>query len=145
MFICCWRKLKVSSFQSSDDINENEHGSYHGFGYWILISDPKTRRKEPEKSTVFLFFFQASRRKDWYKPNRNQCFKAVKKINNFWLSDFSKYSSWSQRTKKKIKKKFGFLQMFCCRTKGKYNLHYGWCTGRLFRASTWHNFALGKR
>ena len=21
----------------------------------------------------------------------------------------------------------------------KYNLHYGWCTGRLFRATTWHN------
>ena len=27
------KKLKVSSFKSSDDVNENENGPYRGFGY----------------------------------------------------------------------------------------------------------------
>ena len=37
------------------------------------------------------------------------------------ISDFSEYYRWSQRTKI------------------KYKLHYGWCTGRRFTAATRHN------
>ena len=44
-----------------------------------------------------------------------------KSLNQLKLSDYSEYILWSQRTEI------------------KYNLHYGWCTGRLFTASTWHN------
>ena len=38
-----------------------------------------------------------------------------------FISDFSEYYRWSQRTKI------------------KYKLHYGWCTGRRFTAATRHN------
>ena len=42
-------------------------------------------------------------------------------LNQSSISDFSEYSRWSQRTKI------------------KYKLHYGWCTGRRFTAATRHN------
>ena len=40
-------------------------------------------------------------------------------LNQSFISDFSEYYRWSQRTKI------------------KYKLHYGWCTGRCFTAATW--------
>ena len=42
-------------------------------------------------------------------------------LNQSLISDFSEYYRWSQRTKI------------------KYKLHYGWCTGRRFTAATRHN------
>ena len=42
-------------------------------------------------------------------------------LNQSFISDFSEYYRWSQRTKI------------------KYKLHYGWCTGRRFTAATRHN------
>ena len=39
-------------------------------------------------------------------------------LNQSFISDFSEYYRWSQRTKI------------------KYKLHYGWCTGRRFTAAT---------
>ena len=42
-------------------------------------------------------------------------------LNQSFISDFSEYYRWSQRTKI------------------KYKLHYGWCTGRRFTAATLHN------
>ena len=42
-------------------------------------------------------------------------------LNQSFISDFSEYYRWSQRTKI------------------KYKLHYGWCMGRRFTAATWHN------
>ena len=41
-------------------------------------------------------------------------------LNQSFISDFSEYYRWSQRTKI------------------KYKLHYGWCTGRRFTAATRH-------
>ena len=43
-------------------------------------------------------------------------------LNQSLISDFSEYYRWSQRTKI------------------KYKLHYGSCTGRRFTAATWHNY-----
>ena len=45
-------------------------------------------------------------------------------LNQSLISDFSEYYRWSQRTKI------------------KYKLHYGWCTGRRFTAATRHNIIL---
>ena len=42
-------------------------------------------------------------------------------LNQSFISDFSEYYRWSQRTKRKSK------------------LYYGWCTGRRFTAATRHN------
>ena len=42
-------------------------------------------------------------------------------LNQSFISNFSEYYRWSQRTKI------------------KYKLHYGWCTGRRFTAATRHN------
>ena len=42
-------------------------------------------------------------------------------LNQSFISDFSEYYRWSQRTKI------------------KYKLHYGWCTGRRFTPATRHN------
>ena len=42
-------------------------------------------------------------------------------LNQSFISDFSEYYRWSQRTKI------------------EYKLHYGWCTGRRFTAATRHN------
>ena len=42
-------------------------------------------------------------------------------LNQSSISDFSEYYRWSERTKI------------------KYKLHYGWCTGRRFTAATRHN------
>ena len=42
-------------------------------------------------------------------------------LNQSFISDFSEYYLWSQRTKI------------------KYRLHYGWYTGRRFTAATRHN------
>ena len=47
-------KLKVSSFKSSDDINENGNVPYSGFGYLILVSDPLNAEKIARKNTVIL-------------------------------------------------------------------------------------------
>ena len=33
-------KIKLRSFKSSERINEKRDGSYHGFGYLSLFSDP---------------------------------------------------------------------------------------------------------
>ena len=33
-------KIKLRSFKSSEHIKEKEDGSYHGFGYLSLFSDP---------------------------------------------------------------------------------------------------------
>ena len=33
-------KIKLSSFESSEHINEKRDGSYRGFGYFSLSSDP---------------------------------------------------------------------------------------------------------
>ena len=41
-------------------------------------------------------------------------------LNQSFISDFSEYYRWSQRTKI------------------KYKLHYGWCTGRRFTAAKQH-------
>ena len=38
-------KLKRSCFQSSDNTNKKEDGSYPGFGYISLISDPGQKAK----------------------------------------------------------------------------------------------------
>ena len=42
-------------------------------------------------------------------------------LNQSFISEFSEYSRFSQRAKK------------------KYKLHYGWCTGRRFMAAILHN------
>ena len=42
-------------------------------------------------------------------------------LNQSFISDFSEYYRWSQSTKI------------------KYELHYGWCTGRRFTVATRHN------
>ena len=42
-------------------------------------------------------------------------------LNQSFISDFSEYYRWSQRTKI------------------EYKLHYGWCTGRRFTAATQYN------
>ena len=47
-------------------------------------------------------------------------------LNQSFISDFSEYYRWSQRTKI------------------KYKLHYGWCTGRRFTAATRHNTSCSK-
>ena len=48
-------------------------------------------------------------------------------LNQSFISDFSEYYRWSQRTKI------------------KYKLHYGWCTGRRFTAATRHNTSHGTK
>ena len=49
-------KLKLSSFKSSDDINENENGPYRGFGYWIKRAreTPQTCKKKNPAYVVLL-------------------------------------------------------------------------------------------
>ena len=55
-------KIKLSSV----DIKEKENGSYRGFGYWILITDPINLAK---RARIILLFDHLNRRvdaKDWY-------------------------------------------------------------------------------
>ena len=51
-----WRiKTQLRSFKSIGHINEKREGSYRGFGYLSLFSDPLDLEKiEPKKNTVIL-------------------------------------------------------------------------------------------
>ena len=77
---------------------------------------------KPEKNILlFLKFDKAVDSKTYNIKRDPKDLKTIiwnKSLSQFKFSDYSEYILWSQKTELKD------------------NLHYGWCTGKLFTAST---------
>ena len=73
---------KFRSFKNKENIHKTKVGSYHGFGYLSLISDPKIWQKGPEENTVnLLVLIMTVVSKTDIDRKMPKYFKFVKKMN----------------------------------------------------------------